>query len=526
MAANQAENPRSRGSLKFGGLDMPAEHAQSLYAANADRSLAFPHLDENVPAHVAIIGGGYTGLSAALHLAEAGVDVVVIEAERVGWGASGRNGGQLHSGQRRDQDWLEAKLGRDDAHALWRLAEEAKELVKDLIARHGIDCDWRPGLIETVHKARLVASEIAYVEKLQAAYGYRPVEWLDRERLAAAIGTEVYFGGRRDMGAGHLDPLKFAQGLARAAAGAGARIFEGTKAVGVTGSAATGFTVECSAQVQVSPVRSEEAAVEAGVPSPRRGEGQGEGAPDLSGEGGAPSPFASRLTSGSLRGETLSPPGRGEVPSASAADLRRVPARVAADIVILAGNGYLDGIDAYTEARVMPIDNYILATAPIGAGRPGGLIAGGEAVSDTRFVVYYFRPSPDGRLIFGGGETYSRRPPAVLAEFVRRHLLRIYPQLEGTRVDYAWGGTLAITMKRLPFIRRLRSGVYVAAGYSGQGLALAPFAGKVLADAIKGDTTRLDRFAALPVPPFPGGKLLRYPALAAGMSWYALRDRL
>lgn len=445
---------------------MRAEHAQSLYAASADGSLAFPHLDENARADVAIIGGGYTGLSAALHLAETGVNVVVVEAERVGWGASGRNGGQLHSGQRRDQDWLEAKLGRDDAHALWALAEEAKGLVRDLIARHGIDCDWRPGLIETVHKARLVASEIAYVEKLRCDYRYQPVEWLDRHALADAIGTDVYFGGRRDMGAGHLDPLKFAQGLARAAARAGARIYEGTKAVKVGGTAATGFSIEVA------------------VPSPSPHKGGG---------------------------------------SDSAVTRSAV---VKADIVILAGNGYLDGIDAYTEARVMPIDNYILATAPIGAGRPGGLIPGGVAVSDTRFVVYYFRPSPDGRLIFGGGETYSRRPPAALAEFVTRHLLRIYPQLEGTRVDYAWGGTLAITMKRLPFIRRLRPGVYVAAGYSGQGVALAPFAGKVLADAIKGETARLDRFAALPVPPFPGGKLLRYPALVAGMSWYALRDRL
>ena len=93
-------------------------------------------------------------------------------------------------------------------------------------------------------------------------------------------------------------------------------------------------------------------------------------------------------------------------------------------------------------------------------------------------------------------------------------------------IEHAWGGTLAITLKRLPFIRRVRPGVYAAAGYSGQGVALAPFAGKVIADAIRGDPARLDRFAALPVPPFPGGRLLRYPALVAGMSWYALRDRL
>ncbi|MBZ0227094.1 MAG: FAD-binding oxidoreductase, partial [Bauldia sp.] len=203
-----------------------------------------------------------------------------------------------------------------------------------------------------------------------------------------------------------------------------------------------------------------------------------------------------------------------------------VPARLRADIVILAGNGYLDGIDEQVEARVMPIDNYILATAPIGAGRPGGIIPGGEAVSDTRFVVYYFRPTADGRLVFGGGETWSRHRPADIAAFVRRHLAKIYPDLAGVAIDHAWGGTLAITMTRLPFIRRLRPGVYAAGGYSGQGVALAPFAGKVIAEAIAGDPVRLDRFAALPCPPFPGGKLLRTPALVAGMSWYALRDRL
>jgi gamma-glutamylputrescine oxidase len=424
-------------------------HAQSLYAATADPALAFARLEEPVQAHVAIVGGGYTGLSAALHLAETGVDVALVEAERIGWGASGRNGGQLHSGQRRDQDWLEARFGHDDAHHLWRLAEEAKALVKGLIARHAIACDWRDGLIEVVHKERLVAHERAYVEKLKRDYGYEPIGWLGRDEVVAALGTDAYFGGRRDMGAGHLDPLKFARGLARAATGAGARIFEDSRATKVTGAAAGGFEVAC----------------------------------------------------------------------ADGATLR-------ADIVILAGDGYLEGIDADVEARVMPIDNYILATAPIAAGRPGGLIPGGEAVSDTRFVVYYFRPTADGRLLFGGGETYSRRPPADTAAFVRRHLAKVYPQLADARIDHAWGGAVAITLHRLPFIRRVRPGIYAATGYSGQGIALAPFGGKVLADAILGDTTRLDRFSALPCPRFPGGRLLRQPALIAGMSWYALRDRL
>jgi gamma-glutamylputrescine oxidase len=113
-----------------------------------------------------------------------------------------------------------------------------------------------------------------------------------------------------------------------------------------------------------------------------------------------------------------------------------------------------------------------------------------------------------------------------MGAFVRRHLVRVYPQLAGVPAEFAWGGAVAITMKRLPFVRRLRPGLYAASGYSGQGVALAPYAGKVLAEAILGDPARLDRFAALPCPPFPGGPLLRQAALVAGMTWYALRDRI
>ncbi len=427
---------------------MTGAHAPSLYAATADDALAFPPLAEPVTADVAVVGGGYTGLSAALHLAEAGVDVVLVEENRVGWGASGRNGGQLHTGQRRDQDWLEARLGMDAARRLWTLAEEAKSTTLGLIEKHGIACDWRPGLIEAVHRQRLTADEIAYVDRLHDAYAYDKVTWLDRTALAEAIGTEVYFGGRRDAGAGHLDPLKFAQGLAGAASKAGARIFEGTRATALSGSTTTGFRL----------------ATPLGV--------------------------------------------------------------VAADTVILAGNGYLSGVDAAVEARVMPIDNYIVATRPIGAGRPGGLIANGEAVSDTRFVVYYFRPSADGRLVFGGGETYGNHSHADVTRLVRGHLARIYPQLSDAPLAYAWGGTLAITLERLPYIRRVRPGVYAAAGYSGQGVAIAPFAGKILAEAIAGNPGKLDTFAALPVSAFPGGPLLRFPALVAAMTWYKLRDSL
>ena len=144
---------------------------------------------------------------------------MLLEANRVGWGASGRNGGQLGSGQRRDQDWLEARLGRDRARALWELAEEAKALVKGLIARHAIACDLRPGIIHAAHRASEVAHYHAAAEKLARDYGYAAVEPLDRAGIAARLATEAYHGGVLDRGAAHLHPLAFALGLARAAAG-------------------------------------------------------------------------------------------------------------------------------------------------------------------------------------------------------------------------------------------------------------------------------------------------------------------
>ncbi|WP_051402405.1 NAD(P)/FAD-dependent oxidoreductase [Lutibaculum baratangense] len=424
-----------------------ADHpAGSYYAATMGEAPAFPVLDDDARADVAILGGGYTGLSAALHLAEKGLDVVLLEQNRVGWGASGRNGGQIHTGQRRDVDWLEARFGYDRARRLWEMAESAVYLVRDLIGRHGIDCDLREGLFHVMHKGRYVEDARRHVEVMRDHYNYERLEWWERERLAEALSTPVYFGGWRDACGGHLHPLRFAQGLARAAAKAGARLCENTKVTAIP--------------------------------------------PD-----GAPRLVTERGT-------------------------------VTADTILVAGNGYLAGLDPDLEARVMPINNFVLATEQIGAGRPGGLIPGGEAISDSRFVVHYWRPTADGRLLFGGGETYTHRPPSDVASFVKKHMLKIYPQLKDVKVTHAWGGTLAVTVNRLPYLRRLRTGVYASCGYSGQGVTIAPYAGKIIAEAIADRPAEFDEMARFPCPPFPGGKWLRAPSLAAAMSWFALRDRL
>jgi gamma-glutamylputrescine oxidase len=421
------------------------DHAPSYYTATALGCAAFPRLEGDATADICIIGGGYTGLSAALHLSERGRSVILIEANRLGWGASGRNGGQLHSAQRLEQSSLERWLGKAEAHRLFDLGEEAKGLVNHLINTHTIDCDWQNGLIHAIHKERYLKDMHQEIDLLRSDYGVKDITVLSRDEIAASLGTSGYYGGWREQSAGHLHPLNYALGLANAAKAAGATLYEGTRALRIT-------------------------------------------------EGAKPRVETSKGI-------------------------------ITAKAVILACNGYLHGLDATTEARVMPLHNFILATEPLG-DRATQLIPGREAASDSRFIVYYWRLSADNRMIFGGGETYGRHFPPDIKGFVRKHLLKIYPQLADIRIDYGWGGTLAVTVKRLPFMRRLRPGLYTSCGYSGQGIGMATMAGKLLAEAICGEQDRFDVFARLPAPAFPGGTFLRYPSMVLAMTWYALRDRL
>ncbi|HMM14288.1 MAG TPA: FAD-binding oxidoreductase [Parvibaculum sp.] len=426
---------------------MPAQdYPSSYYVATAKGVPALGPLNGDETADVCVIGAGFTGLSAALHLAERGYSVTVIEAERVGWGASGRNGGQLGSGHRKDQRTLEEKLGLEWAHRLWSLAADGLATVKDLIARYEIDCDLKPGVLHAAWKHGEAAWFQDEVDHMAREYGYHMLRFVPREEMREMVDTERYHAGMLDMGGAHLHPLNFCLGLARGALAKGVRIYEHTPAL--------------------------------------------------------------------------------DISRADPARVRTPNGTVMARHVILACNAYLGSLAPDIAGRIMPVNNFIVATEPLGEARARSLIRDDVGVQDTKFVIDYYRLSADGRMLFGGGENYSGRLPSNIAAFVRKPMLRVFPQLADVRIDYAWSGTLAITMSRIPDFGRLAPNILYAQGFSGQGLNIATLAGKLMAEAIAGQAERFDWMADVRVPNFPGGTLLRYPGLIAGVLWYTLKDRL
>jgi gamma-glutamylputrescine oxidase len=204
-------------------------HVASYYAASVVGGTTYPTLRGAVEADICIVGGGYAGLSAALELAERGFDVVLLEANRVGWGASGRNGGQIVTGYAAGMGQMRKWVGRDDARRLWALAEEAKALLRDRVRDHAIDCDLKAGYLFAALKDRHIDELRAEKTLWEDEYGYPGLELVDRDGVRAEVDTSAYCGGLLDSGGGHLHPLNYALGLARAALAGGVRVFEGAR---------------------------------------------------------------------------------------------------------------------------------------------------------------------------------------------------------------------------------------------------------------------------------------------------------
>lgn len=390
-----------------------------------------------------IIGGGFTGISAALKLAQSGAQVILFEQYEIGSGASGRNGGLVCSGFRHDQKWFEDKLGKPAAKQIWDVSEAAKKHLENNISKYEISADYEKGLLFAAHSKSMLDWIHEDARHLQQNYDYDSLKPLNQEECEQALGTNSYLGGVRDDGAGRIHPLKYLYGLATAAKNAGAILFENCRVDKV---------IENGANIEV-----------------------------------------------------VTPHGNFSAPK-----------------IILCGDGYLSGINPDIEAKVMPIGSFMIATQPIDAP----IMQGAIGAMDTRFVVNYFQRTTDNRFLFGGGEKYTPKWPNDIASFVRNNFAKIYPQYKDIEITHAWGGTLGITPTRLPFVRQLSKRILVSAGYSGQGVLLAPFFGDILGRLALDEKNSQQIIEKLPIPNFPGGRLFRFPLLSAAMTYYSMLDKL
>ena len=355
---------------------------------------------------VAIIGAGYTGLSAARTLARLGVEVVVLEQQSVGWGASGRNGGFILPGYKPEMEELYRRIGAERAAGMFRLTLDAINFVARLIADERIDCDFvRCGALTLAAKAAHVAPLAASARFLQERLGYR-TELLGRGELAREIATSRYYGALLDPEACSVQPTKYVRGLAAAAQRAGARIHESTP-VKALRPVAGGFEISTA----VGPLRARN--------------------------------------------------------------------------VLAATNGYTPSALSALRRRVIPIGSYQIATAPLSPDVAARLIPRNRVFSDTKHLLYYFRLSPDRRLVFGGRATFTptgiRRSAAILQAGMRD----VFPELAGAEVEFAWSGKVAYPFDHLPHVGAL-DGVHFAMGYCGHGVALATYLGHRMGEVIAG----------------------------------------
>ena len=453
----------------------------SYYAATCNRQERYPPLSASIDADVCIIGGGFTGVSAALTLAERGYQVVVLEQNRIGWGASGRNGGQVIGGIAGEEKMvrrLRPALGAEVADAVWNIGWRGNDIIREWARKYAIDCDLQWGYMDLALKPRHLKAQRTYWEELQRR-GFGDAARLVAARdMPAVIGSDAYIGGLINQRSGHLHPLNLCRGEAAAAAKLGARIFEGTQAVDVQG----------GARARVKTL--------SGTDGGGRG-GRGRGGRDGEGDG----------RSGGAHG--------GEVHG-----------EVRADAVLLAGNAYLRLEARRLGGLLFPAGSFIIATEPLSAAERDAINPLNMAFCDPNYVLDYFRLSADGRMLFGGRCNYSGREPKSIRAAIQPRMLKIFPQLRGKRIDYEWGGQIAIVLNRIPLIGRLEDNLYYAMGYSGHGVNASHAAGEIIADAIGGTLEKLDLFERINHARIPFGRAFGNQLIALGMLYFRLRDLL
>jgi len=421
----------------------------SIYADQVDWADPYPAPDGDQQVDIAIVGGGFTGVSTALNLAEKGYSVHLYEAERIGYGASGRNGGQVCQGWTTDFSKIAKRIPPEQRRMAWDVGMLGREIIIDRCRRHGIEADLKFGyLYAALHHRQL--DELRAMQEEWEAEGTKGLTFLpDKDALAPHINSDAYIGGLYDATSGHLHPLKYLHGLARAAADAGVRIHEGCRITRI-------------------------------IPAEKGDEARLEHA------------------NGVVRARKL----------------------------VLAGNAYLGRTaPRLMDQRIAPVTSAIIATRPLGSNTARTLLPGQIAVADCNTALNYFRIDAEGRMLFGGRASYMAQESGAIRHDLSRRMASVFPELAGVDIEHAWSGRIGITVDRIPHFGKIGENTWFVQGFSGHGVALTGVAGLIIAEAIDGDTERFDTFASIRHLPFPGG-IFRTPALALGMSWYKLRDRL
>jgi glycine/D-amino acid oxidase-like deaminating enzyme len=394
---------------------MSSSPAVSYYRATATPYAAYAPLQERVDARVAIIGGGFAGLHTALGLAERGVgNVVLLEREQIGFGASGRNGGFVFAGYSLGEQSLLDQLGESAARMLFGLTTQAVERIRQQVARYAIPCDVVDQGVIWANWFRDPAVLRQRQELLAKHYGIE-WEWLPQNELRERIHTRRYYDGLYERHALHLHPLNLAIGLAGAAAAQGVRIHENTDAW-------------------------------------------------------------------QLRRDGT----RWRIETAQGA--------VHADQVVLACGGYLAGLRRQVDRAILPIATYVMVTEPLG-DRLAECLRTRSAVYDSRFAFDYYRPLPDTRLLWGGRISIRDRSPRAVQRLLMQDLLRVFPQLKGVRIDYAWSGLMSYARHQMPQIGSSGDGLWWAQAFGGHGLAPTCAAGDLLASALAEGDDRWKQFS-------------------------------
>ncbi|HET6387850.1 FAD-binding oxidoreductase [Hyphomicrobium sp.] len=421
------------------------DYIRSYYAATANDQTRYPALEGTVKADVCVIGGGFSGVATALTMAERGRSVVLLEAKRIGWGASGRNGGQMIGGISGEAT-IKKQLGAAGAKLVRDIRYRGHEIIESRIAKYGIACDLQYGWMEVAARPRHMNHMRAYVEDRIKDGDGGGLEIVEADQMPRVLGTSSYYGGYIDRRSGHLHPLNLVRGEANAAAQLGVQIFENSPAIKVHGGAKPWVETE-----------------------------------------------------------------RGRVEAGSIV--------IGGEIFNRFGQPALKGL-------MLPAGSYIIATEPLTGSDTASVDPQNFAVADSNVVLDYYRMTPDRRMLFGGRCNYTNRDPADIAGTMRPRMIEVFPQLKDARVEFSWGGTIAIVVNRVPAIGRLEPNLYYLQGYSGHGVNATHIAAEIVSDAICGTTEQFDLFDRIKHTRLPLSDIAGNYMLALGMLYYRIRDLL